>query len=68
MDKLIAFLKSEFPDGIQMYNIGNWGGDEMDLIYEDGDITVDYAPDYEYIEVFGLSEKDFKTLNSVINA
>ena len=33
MEKLIEFLKKEFPEGIQMFNIKNCVGDPMYTIY-----------------------------------
>ena len=33
MEKLIEFLKKEFPNGIQMFNTRNLVGDQMRTIY-----------------------------------
>ena len=60
LEKLVNFLKEKFPDGIQMFDTRNWVGDEMTTIYEDSDITVDYAVDYGYIEIFGLTDDSFE--------
>ena len=67
MEKLIEFLKKEFPDGIQMFNTKNWVGDPMYTIYKKDGIVVEYCSRYEYIEVFGLSIKEFSRLNAEIN-
>lgn len=67
MENLIEFLKKEFPDGIQMFNTRNWIGDQMCTIYNEDGIVVDYCYGYEYIEVFGLSNKEFKRLDAEIN-
>ena len=67
MEKLIEFLKKEFPEGIQMFNIKNWVGDPMYTIYKKDGIVVEYCSRYEYIEVFGLSIKEFDRLNAEIN-
>lgn len=67
MEDLIVFLKKDFPNGIQMFNTRNWVGDSMVNIYDENGIEVDYCYDYEYIEVFGLSEEQFKELNKIIN-
>ena len=67
MEKLIDFLKKEFPNGIQMFNTGNWVGDPMCTIYSEDGIVVDYCYVYEYIEVFGLSDEAFHTLAAEIN-
>lgn len=65
--KLIAFLKEEFPKGIQMFNTKNIAGDYMITIYDEDNIEVDYAPSYEYIEIFGLSKDEFEHVNNIIN-
>lgn len=67
MEKLIKFLKKEFPEGIQMFNTRNLVGDPMYTIYNKDGLVVDYCSRYEYIEVFGLSIKDFDRLNTEIN-
>ena len=67
MDKLIAFLKEKFPDGIQMFDNRNWVGDFMFNIYNDDGIVVDYCHGYEYIEVFGLTDEEFERLDAEIN-
>lgn len=60
MEELIEFLKENFPNGIQMFDTKNIIGDYMETIYGKDGITVDYAPFYGYIEIFGLSKKEFE--------
>ena len=67
MEKLIEFLKKEFPEGIQMFNTKNWVGDPMYNIYKKDGLVVEYCSRYEYIEVFGLSIKEFDKVNAEIN-
>lgn len=67
MEKLIEFLKKEFPEGIRMFNIKKWVRDPMYTIYKKDGIVVEYCSRYEYIEVFGLSIKEFARLNAEIN-
>lgn len=64
MEALKAFLKKNFPDGIQMFNTPNLAGDYMEEIYEDGEIYVLFAPSYGYIEVFGLTNEQFEELEN----
>ena len=52
--KLIEFLKEEFPDGIQTFFTKNLVGDYMYVIYNEDDISVEYCPTWNYIEIFGL--------------
>ena len=67
MEKLIEFLKKEFPNGIQMFNTRNLVGDPMCTIYSEDGIVVDYCYVHEYIEVFGLSDEEFNRLDAEIN-
>ena len=67
MEKLIEFLKKEFTEGIQMFNTKSLAEDPMYTIYKKDGLIVEYCPIYEYIEVFGLSLKDFDRLNAEIN-
>lgn len=62
MEKLIAFLKEEFPEGIQMFRTRNFVGDPMVNIYDEDGIQVDYCHYYGYIEIFGLSAEEFETV------
>ena len=65
--KLIEFLKKKFPDGIQMFDTINFVGDQMFTIYSGDGFVVDYCYEYEYIEVFGLSDEAFHALAAEIN-
>ena len=67
MEKLIEFLKKEFPNGIQMFNTRNLVGDQICTIYNEDGFVVDYCHGYEYIEVFGLSDEEFSRLDVEIN-
>lgn len=40
---------------IQIFFTRNIVGDYMETVYEDKDVTIDFAPGYWYVEVFGLS-------------
>ena len=52
------------------YNEGNCGifdtrnmvGDWMTTIYADGELTIDICYDWNYFEVFGLSDDEFAEL------
>ncbi len=46
MEKLIEFLKKEFPNGIQMFNTRNWVDDQMCTIYNEDGFVVDYCYGY----------------------
>lgn len=62
IEKLINFLKNSFKDGIQMFDAPSLANDYLIAIYCEDEITVLYAPYYEYIEIFGVSKEEFKKI------
>ena len=64
---IVNFLMVEFPDGIQMFNSRNIVGDEMETIFQSRDVSIDYCEDYDYIEIFGLSEPEFQMVKLIVN-
>ena len=62
VEKVIDFLKKEFPDGIQMFNTRNMVGDFLYPIYEEDGISIDYCRSWDYIEIFGLKAEEFDTV------
>lgn len=69
MDELQKFLDERFPKGIQMFNTRNIVGDNMVPLYRnvEAGIKVDYCPEWEYIEIFGLTDKQFQVLDEYMN-
>ena len=51
---------------IEMFTTRNITGDTMETIYDDGEIQIDYAPGYNYIEIFGLTEEEYKYVRNEI--
>lgn len=60
--KLKKFLKKVFKKRIQTFTTKNIVGDYMETIYNKDEIQVDYAPGYGYIEIFGLTDEEYKEL------
>lgn len=67
IEKLIIFLKENFEKGIQMFDTPNIVGDFMVPIYEKYDILVLFAPEYDYIEIFGISDEEFERVEKEVN-
>lgn len=67
IEKLIEFLKNRFKGGIQMFNVPSITGDYRISIYEADDIRVLFAPEYEYIEIYGISYEEFKRVMKEAN-
>lgn len=62
MDNLKRFLQDY--KGTQVFNTHNFTGDNMTNIYNQNGIKVDYCEDYNYLEIFGLTQEEF---NSLVN-
>lgn len=62
LNKLKKFLKEKFKKRIQAFDTRNTEEDSMETIYNEDGITVDYCYYYEYIEIFGLTDKEYKEL------
>lgn len=58
-ENVISFLKKRFPNKIQMFDTRNFVGDHMITIYDSNGVVIDYCPDYDYIEIFGLTDDEF---------
>lgn len=65
--KLIEFLKEEFSNGIQIFFTKNIVGDYMYIIYNEDDISVEYCPNWNYIEIFGLDTYERNILEEGMN-
>lgn len=62
MNKIKKFLKNTFDNGIQAFDTRNIVGDYMINIYNEDGVSIDYAPGYEYIEIFGLTDEEYQEL------
>lgn len=62
LNKLKKFLKEKFEKRIQAFDTRNTAGDSMETIYNADGITVDCCYYYGYIEIFGLTDKEYKEL------
>ena len=60
IENLIKFLKERFEDGIQMFDTPSMVDDFRVPIYSKDEITVLWAPYYDYIEIFGISSEEFE--------
>lgn len=45
-----------------LFNTGNCVGDQLVNLYADDRVQLDFCPDWEYFEVFGLSDEQFDEL------
>ena len=56
------FYNPEFKGGL--YNLRNVVGDKMTNIYKSKNIQLDICYEYDYFEVFGLTDEEFKDLQN----
>ncbi len=61
-EKIIKFLKEYFVSPIQCFYTRNTVGDYMYNIYNEDNVKIDYAPDYNYIEIFGLTKDEYNAI------
>ena len=61
IDKLKKFLQENCPN-MQAFNTRNIAGDFTETVYNHDGIIVDWCDYYSYIEIFGLTNKEFEDL------
>lgn len=59
--RLKRFLQKNHPN-IQAYDYESPRGMKIYRVYDREGIIVNYIPDYEYIEIFGLTKDEFEDL------
>lgn len=65
VEKVADFLTERFPKGIQMFDCP--GIDPTETIYHDDDVSIEWSWYYEFIEVFGLTDSEYKELRSILH-
>lgn len=55
--KVLLFAKEKKK--IQMFDCYDIMGDYKETLFENNEVEVLYAPNYEYVEIVGLSDKDY---------
>ena len=65
-DRIIAKLKSIFPKRIQLFSCLGSEPDEKAELFRDEDVVVLYAIAYEYVEVLGLPDDEYRRVFDAI--
>ena len=65
--KLRDFIVNGGYKGTQTFNTRNIVGDSMTTIYDSDGITVDFCYSYDYLEIFGLTGEQYKSLSDILN-
>ena len=61
-DEVKEFLINKGLWKTQAFNTRNIVGDPMRNIYNKDGVSIDYCSQWEYIEIFGLSDEDYVKL------
>lgn len=67
IEKVIAFIMAKGFVGMQTFDTRNVVGDPMETIYEADGITIDYCEGYDYLEIFGLSDEEYRSLSGILD-
>lgn len=61
MRNLKTFLSLNYPE-IKAYNIPVERDSYMKLVYDNDDITVYYCKNWNYLEIYGLTQEEYTSL------
>ena len=59
IEKIKNFLMEVFTRPIQAFQTRNICGDSLITIYSEDNVVIDFCPYWEYIEIFGLTTKEW---------
>ena len=59
IEKIKDFLMEVFTRPVQAFQTRNTGGDLLITIYFKDNVVIDFCPDWEYIEIFGLTTEEW---------
>ena len=69
IDKVKNVIRDEFTSArCGLFFTRNLVGDRMSTIWEEDGVTIDICYDYEYFEVFGLTEEEENELLAFYNS
>lgn len=69
LEKAKEIIKEHYKEGnYGIFNSRNVLEDWMTNIYDDGDLTIDICYEWNYFEVFGLSDEEFDELAKYYNS
>ena len=67
MENLRSFLVNQGYKGMQTFDTRNIAGDYMETIYQEDGIVVDICRGYCYLEIFGLSDEEYQSLDDILD-
>lgn len=67
IEKVRAFIMAKGFVRMQTFDTRNVVGDPMETIYEAEGITIDYCEGYNYLEIFGLTDEEYRSLSDILD-
>lgn len=65
VEKVKEVIKNNIEDALYgIFDCRNIVGDPMETIYDEGVVRIDICRNWEYFEVFGLTNKEFAEIES----
>ena len=58
LTKVLDYIKANYHSRIQVFFSRNTMGDEMETVWSEDGVTIEYCPYYDYLEVFGLMDDE----------
>lgn len=69
IDKVKNVIRNRYSDAMcGLFFTPNWAGDPMSTIWEEDGVTIDICYEYQYFEVFGLTEEEENELLAFYNS
>ena len=62
LKKALDYIKANYHSGIQVFCSRNTIGDQMERVWSEDDVAIDYCPYYDYLEVLGLTGDEIHAL------
>jgi len=62
LTKALDYIKANYYSGIQVFCSRNTVGDQMETVWSEDGVAIDYCPYYDYLEVLGLTEDEIHAL------
>jgi len=66
IEKVRAFIMARGIVGMQTFDTRNVVGDPMETIYDADGITIDCCWNRGYLEIFGLSNEEYRSLSDIL--
>lgn len=63
-NKLLNFLRNSNLLGMQVFNCESLVNDERECVYSENEIRVLICQYWEYVEVLGISDEEFKAIST----